>query len=96
MFIAPKIGSAILLDHIKTLLDNGRETDLRRVVCLDETSYYKIDKGIECQSYASFISNGLSIFMNDAVLKRAERQVVPSDVLNLQFTSGKFQGRGHF
>jgi hypothetical protein len=61
--------------------------ELRRIVLLDAIDYCK--PGVAVQSYNKFTSNGLSVFMNDATLERAERKVTREDVVNLQFTSGK-------
>jgi long-subunit acyl-CoA synthetase (AMP-forming) len=40
------------------------------------------------QDYAGFVSEGNSASMSESALKRAETTVQPTDVLNLQFTSG--------
>lgn len=45
-------------------------------------------EGFKCQTYNDFMSSTQSILVNDHVLSRAERRVTPSDVVNLQFTSG--------
>lgn len=87
VFITSSIGTRKYSSHIETLLEgSSAKSKLRRLVCLDNTCY--ASKGIECQSYSTFVADSGSIFMNEATLKRAERKVTPSDVVNLQFTSG--------
>lgn len=77
------------------LLGNSRPTnpalpELRRVVCLGDVASTNNNKGIEFESYSEFVQGANSIFMNNpAFLKRAEKKVKPTDVLNLQFTSGE-------
>ncbi|KAH8809329.1 4-coumarate-CoA ligase [Xylogone sp. PMI_703] len=87
LFIASSIGPRALSGHIQTLLKTPRKKEgLRHLICLGDS--VPQSKDIECHSYSAFVSNGHSVFMNDAVLAQSERKVVPSDVLNLQFTSG--------
>jgi len=91
VFHATKIGSRDLTCHIRTLrgtqYPNSALPELRRIVSLGfgDFSY----SGVEVQPYITFTSNGLSVFMNNATLERAERKVTREDVVNLQFTSGK-------
>ncbi|KAJ5103934.1 acetyl-CoA synthetase-like protein [Penicillium argentinense] len=88
--IASCIGSKDLSGHIQTLRGvgstNPKVPELRRVVCLDDTVIQ--DTGVELQFYNSFTANGYLTFQDDSLLKRAEADVHPEDVLNLQFTSG--------
>lgn len=90
VFIASRIGTRDFSSHIKILRGNRPTNpalpELRRVVCLGNDAIRQT--GVEMQSYNTFASNGNSVFMNDHVLKRAENNVTPDDVLNLQFTSG--------
>ncbi|KAI9925758.1 hypothetical protein ASPWEDRAFT_158213 [Aspergillus wentii DTO 134E9] len=78
VFIAKRIGQRDLSSHAEML--RGLP-ELDRVVCLEGT----LD---QVQSYNAFTSNRHSVFMKDAILHRAEKMVTPSDILNLQFTSG--------
>ncbi|KAL1966032.1 hypothetical protein VTN77DRAFT_4972 [Rasamsonia byssochlamydoides] len=83
IFVSPTIGSRSLAAHIDTL---SSIPELQRVVILGEGETPGLAK--ETQTYSTFTNGGHSVFLNDAFLRRAEKQVQPSDVLNLQFTSG--------
>lgn len=80
------------MGHITTLqgtqYPNPALPELRRIVSLGSRG--QCDTGVEIQPYNDFTSNGLSVFMNNATLERAEKKVTRDDVVNLQFTSGKF------
>jgi hypothetical protein len=97
IFHATKIGSRDLTGHIETLrgtqYPNPALPELRRVVSLGLGGFH--NPGVEVQPYNTFTSNGLSVFMNNATLERAERKVTREDVVNLQFTSGKRRTRLH-
>jgi hypothetical protein len=88
--IASRIGSKDLSGHIQTLRGvgstNPQVPELRRIVCLDDTVIQ--DPGVELHFYNSFTANGHLTFQDDSLLKRAEADVHPGDVLNLQLTSG--------
>lgn len=88
--MATSIGSRNLSSHIDIVRGTGEGNSsipsLRRIVSLGP---FTKGPGVEVQSYSSFVANGHSISTNDLILARAERLVVPSDVLNLQFTSGR-------
>ncbi|CAG8076691.1 unnamed protein product [Penicillium olsonii] len=90
IFHSTSIGSRSLMGHIDTLqgtqYPNPALPELQRIVSLGSEAFS--DKGVEVQSYNKFTSNGLSVFMNNATLERAERKVTREDVVNLQFTSG--------
>ncbi|KAJ5864140.1 uncharacterized protein N7529_006056 [Penicillium soppii] len=90
IFHATKIGSRDLTGHIETLrgtqYPNPALPELRRVFSLGLGGFH--NPGVEVQPYNTFTSNGLSVFMNNATLERAERKVTREDVVNLQFTSG--------
>lgn len=88
LFIASTIGTRSCQGHIEKLVQLPvADTHLKCLVALGD-NYVDHGNGVEVQSYHNFLGNAHSIFMNDAVLRRAERRVKPSDVLNLQFTSG--------
>lgn len=81
------------MGHIATLqgtqFPNPALPELQRIVSLGPKT--QSDTGIEVQPYNTFTSNGLSVFMSNATLERAERKVTRDDVVNLQFTSGKLR-----
>ncbi|CAG8882690.1 unnamed protein product [Penicillium salamii] len=89
VFHATSIGSRDLTAHITTLrgtqFPNPALPELRRIVSLGPGGF--LNKGVQVQPYQTFTSNGLSVFMSDATLKRAEKKVAREDVVNLQFTS---------
>jgi hypothetical protein len=91
IFHATKIGSRDLTSHIGTLrgaqYPNPALPELRRIVSLGVIEFS--DSGVEVQLYNTFTSNGLSVFMNNDTLERAQRKVTREDVVNLQFTSGR-------
>ncbi|KAH6962481.1 hypothetical protein BKA56DRAFT_498316 [Ilyonectria sp. MPI-CAGE-AT-0026] len=88
LFVASAIGTRSCQGHIEKLVQLPvADTHLNCLVALGDNSLDR-GNGVEVQSYHNFLGNAHSIFMNDAVLRRAERRVKPSDVLNLQFTSG--------
>lgn len=62
--------------------------ELKRIVLLSQTGTGSTQGEVEVISYSAFVDNGHSVFMHEGVLRRAERRVKDSDVLNLQFTSG--------
>ena len=89
MFIASKISKRNLSGHIGALygegLPNPKMPELLRVICVGETQTGR--KEWDIQSYADFTLSGRSASYLD--LRLAEQIVKPSDVLNLQFTSGE-------
>lgn len=90
IFIASTIGSRKLDAHIETL---ATIPELNRIVSLaDSDAHVKnLVKGkVETQSYSTFVSSAHSVFLNDSFFRRAEKAVKPEDVLNLQFTSGRY------
>ncbi|UQC88294.1 4-coumarate-CoA ligase [Colletotrichum lupini] len=80
-------GTKSLSPHLESLLslDKG-QSPLKQIVYLQK--FEQAPQGSMLESYSFFFNRGQSIFMNDSVLRRAARKVRPSDVLNLQFTSG--------
>ncbi|KAK5031719.1 hypothetical protein LTS07_004339 [Exophiala sideris] len=88
LFLASNIGLKSLTTHIQAVCTRPKELPLlKRVVRLSPKTI-SIASVVEVMSYASFVSNGHSVFINDATLQRAERKVRNTDILNLQFTSG--------
>lgn len=89
LFLASNIGPKSLSSHIRTVCtDSSTLPELERVVLLSPGPLnFKPVK--EVINYTVFVSNGHSVFMNTATLRRAERKVRNRDVLNLQFTSGR-------
>ncbi|KXH54738.1 4-coumarate-CoA ligase [Colletotrichum salicis] len=87
LLMSPQIGAKSLSPHLETLLslDKG-QSPLKQIVYLQK--FEQAPQGSMLESYNSFFNRGQSIFMNDSVLRRAARKVRPSDILNLQFTSG--------
>ncbi|EXJ77044.1 hypothetical protein A1O3_10202 [Capronia epimyces CBS 606.96] len=90
LFIAPSIGKKSLSPHIQAVCGKSEAvSELQRVVLLSTTKPTAFSSPVrETLLYNVFADNGHSIFMNNATLRRAERQVKNTDVLNLQFTSG--------
>lgn len=87
--MASNIGLKSLSNHIQAVCQNPKELPLlRRVVQLNSTTL-SFMTDVEVVPYSTFVINGHSVFMNDAKLQLAERKVRNTDVLNLQFTSGK-------
>lgn len=87
LFIAPEIGRRSLAGHVQTVLTSpGSTSTIRHVVSLDESS--NPAHGPNFRSYTDFLNCGQSVFINDRTLERAERKVLSTDVVNLQFTSG--------
>lgn len=88
LFIAPEIGRRSLAGHVQAVLTSlESNSTIRHVVSLDESS--NPGHGPNFRSYTDFLNCGQSVFINDRTLDRAERKVVSSDVVNLQFTSGQ-------
>lgn len=88
LLIAPRIEGRDLSAHIKLITDSSTSLPaLKRLVLLSGS--YMEGKAIECIPYSIFLQNGLSIFMNDSILRSAEKRVDCNTILNLQFTSGK-------
>lgn len=88
LFIAPEIGRRSLAGHVQAVVASlGPNSTIRHVVSLDDSS--KTGHGPNFRSYTDFLNCGQSVFINDRTLDRAERKVVSSDVVNLQFTSGQ-------
>ncbi|KAH7137442.1 hypothetical protein B0J13DRAFT_479035 [Dactylonectria estremocensis] len=88
LFIASTIGTRSCQAHIEKLVRlPAADTHLQCLVALGD---HVVDSrnGHEIQSYHTFLGHAHSIRINDAVLRLAELRVAPSDVLNLQFTSG--------
>jgi long-chain acyl-CoA synthetase len=92
--MASNIGRKSLSNHIQTVCSSSEQLlpQLKRVVLLQSPpspSNAAFDKSVkEVMPYSTFVSNGHSVFINNATLRRAERRVKSSDVVNLQFTSG--------
>ena len=90
LFIPSNIGHKSLEKHIEAVCAVPNVLpDLKRVVLLSAKPASLVPVR-EILAYSVFVGNGHSIFVNNATLRRAERQVKSSDVLNLQFTSGNF------
>lgn len=88
LFIVPEIGRRSLAVHVQAVVGMlGSNSTIRHIVTLDESS--KPCHGSNFRSYNDFLNCGQSVFINDRTLDRAERRVVSSDVVNLQFTSGQ-------
>lgn len=89
LLMSPQIGTKSLSPHLESLLrlEKG-QSPIKQIVYLQK--FEQAPQGSMLESYSFFFNRGQSIFMNDSVLRRAARKVRPSDVLNLQFTSGEF------
>ncbi|KXH52679.1 4-coumarate-CoA ligase [Colletotrichum simmondsii] len=87
LLMSSQIGTKSLSPHLESLLSLDKGTSpLKQIVYLQK--FEQAPQGSMLESYSFFFNRGQSIFMNDSVLRRAARKVRPSDVLNLQFTSG--------
>jgi len=92
--MATKIGHKSLLPHINAVRNNSESLpELERVVLLAHAQIEKSVGGVEVMGYLAFVNNGHSVFVNNATLRRAEKRVKDTDILNLQFTSGEFLSR---
>lgn len=88
VFVASTIGHRTLEDHVNRLLHLHKPESLfARLVIIGDLIGDPKNK-IKLQSYEDFIGSSESSVAEDD-LREAETQVLPSDVLNLQFTSGK-------
>lgn len=91
LFIAPEIGRRNLAGHVRAMIHTLRsKSSIRHIVLLGERASHEY--GANVRSYTDFLHCARSIFINDSTLARAERRVASSDVVNLQFTSGKLHG----
>ncbi|KAM0426410.1 hypothetical protein ACHAPT_008457 [Fusarium lateritium] len=87
VFVASMIGTRSLKGHVQKLLHLGDpESQLARLVIIGDV-IGESTNNVELQSYQDCVSSPGSAAAHDA-LNEAETQVLPSDVLNLQFTSG--------
>lgn len=88
LFIAPEIGRRSLAGHVRSMIHTLRsKSSIRHVVLLGDQS--SREHGANVRSYTDFLHCAQSVFINDNTLARAERKVASSDVVNLQFTSGR-------
>ena len=82
VFISPSIGTRSLQEHIENLRQKDKSApvldNLQHVVSLKDDLYSK------------FTSKENTELVEDTLCKRVESAVRPENVLNLQFTSGKF------
>ncbi|KAL1877419.1 putative NRPS-like protein biosynthetic cluster [Diaporthe australafricana] len=82
-----EVGSRSLAGHMRMVLNATQgELPIRRLISLADVLPPK--EGLKCETYKDFMSSTQSILVSDHSLSRAERRVTPSDVVNLQFTSG--------
>ncbi|KEF57319.1 uncharacterized protein A1O9_05236 [Exophiala aquamarina CBS 119918] len=89
LFMAKNIGHKSLLPHIDTLRSHPESVpELRRIILLSQLRVEDSLGAVEVMGYSTFVNNGHSVFVNNATLRRAEKKVKDTDVLNLQFTSG--------
>lgn len=73
--------------HKEAVSDNlGLLPQLEHIILLSDQAVTTII-GVKSRSYSVFALEGRTV--DDAVLQQAESRVSSSDVLNLQFTSGK-------
>ncbi|KAJ4223457.1 hypothetical protein NW759_006092 [Fusarium solani] len=87
VFVASTIGHRTLEEHVNRLLHLHKPESLfARLVIIGDVIGDPKNK-IKLQSYEDFIGSSESSVAEDD-LREAETQVLPSDVLNLQFTSG--------
>lgn len=86
VFIATCIGRVNLAKHIDVLQDEQSKNERRlQIVCLDRP---QLSKGPPLPHYHDFLKTS-AINGTQESLEEAQRRVYPSDVVNLQFTSGK-------
>ncbi|KAF9889611.1 hypothetical protein FE257_007119 [Aspergillus nanangensis] len=90
VFIASHVGTRSLSNHTAALLErdssNPSLSELQRVVYVGQGT--SSQDRVEMQSYNDFVLGGNSSAVADSLLSDSEKLVAPSDVLNLQFTSG--------
>lgn len=82
VFMSPAIGTRSLQGHIDNLGQTDRLTpelhDLQQIVSLEDEAYNK------------FTSEGNSDLVGDSLCRHIESLVRSEDILNLQFTSGRY------
>jgi hypothetical protein len=82
--------------YVEDLLQTQSETLLQRITIIGKSKFSSNKNGFRISSYESFLKE-LAQDVDDKALAQAQRNVHPSDILNLQFTSGKCQSPGlHF
>ena len=87
LFIAPTIGARDFSEHVNLVSDsNFALASTCRIVQLGESAWPS--KGIALQTYTDFVSKNHAGSVTENTLMLAEARVQPTDVLNMQFTSG--------
>lgn len=79
--------------YVEKLLQTQSETVLQRITIIGKSEFSRNGDGIRISSYEPFLKD-LAQNFDDTALAKAQRNVHPSDLLNLQFTSGKCQVPG--
>ncbi|KAG5744901.1 hypothetical protein H9Q70_012395 [Fusarium xylarioides] len=86
LFIASSIGSIKTDDHVYQAATTAEvSASLEQLIMLDRSPSREL---FNCHRYEDFLNDGINGSMTDEQLERAETRVQPSDVLNMQFTSG--------
>jgi hypothetical protein len=92
VFIAASIGQLSLQEHVTALCtqqSDAREDALQTICLLDREKDTRRQDSVHYQEFLQ--GNGDKV--PDEVLASAEKKVGPDDVINLQFTSGKWKTR---
>ncbi|CAG9936422.1 unnamed protein product [Clonostachys rosea f. rosea IK726] len=87
LFIAHTIGGRPMRKYVEDLLQTQSETLLQRITIIGKSKFSSNKNGFRISSYESFLKE-LAQDVDDKALAQAQRNVHPSDILNLQFTSG--------
>lgn len=90
-----RIGSRKLHEHLIKASEYSREAecDLQRLFCFDDPRVPEISDMVE--TYQSFLQKAQGELIDKSSIQHIENNVVSSDILNLQFTSGLRHDRLH-
>lgn len=84
--IAKSIGKKSLAGHLQIVQNS--ETRVEKIITFSDQTQSSHTSNV--LSYDVFISRGLTTSRNNSLLRQREASVLPSDLLNMQFTSGSF------
>ncbi|KAF5645826.1 4-coumarate ligase [Fusarium tjaetaba] len=86
LFIASSIGSINTDDHVYQVATRAEVgASLEQLIMFDRSASREL---FNCHRYEDFLNDGINGSITDGQLQQAETRVQPSDVLNMQFTSG--------
>ncbi|KAF5604202.1 4-coumarate ligase [Fusarium pseudocircinatum] len=86
LFIASSVGSINTDEHVYQVATTAEVgASLEQLIMFDRPASREL---FNCHRYEDFLNDGINGSITDEQLERAETCVQPSDVLNMQFTSG--------